>query len=299
MAFDPDAYIQGSQVGNAVSTSTAETTPIDFDPDAYITGTQDGLADVQPVDVPAAAALGLGSAAAMAYGRSGDVITPRMAYDVMGRPVVQAVSETAEKYLRNPLRGGRPIPMPTVDVLRQAAPGMAEQVSKIASSSELVRSPITGRPYPASVPDYRQVQRLVGPEVGQRMTQMSAQGGNAAVLDMLQKDRAAQQALQDPRAAQALEDYRSRVPSGMGKLGRLGGLAARTAARVAGPVGLGVSAYDLYQAAPTLRRLYETGVAGRGGPLGQTADELPQVQAPMPPDYINDIRRRAAERALQ
>ena len=258
-----------------------------------------GLASQEPTSPVETAAKGAASAAATAYGMSGDVITPRMAYDTLGRPVVQAAGETFQKYVADPFKGGRGLPMPAVDVMRQAAPGVAEQVGKVSTTAPLTTSAVTGAQYPASVPDYRAVQKIAGPEIGQKMTEAYARGGNSAVLEMLDTDRDAKQLMKDPKFAEAVKAYRGQVPSGMGQFGRMAGLAGRTLGRVAGPVGLGLTAYDLYNMAPKMAEMYRTGVQGSGGQLGQTGDEFGFSSGPVDPGYIDDIRRRAAERALQ
>ena len=264
-----------------------------------------GLASQEPTSPVETAAKGVASAAATAYGLSGDVMTPRMAYDTLGRPVVQAAGETFQKYVADPFRAGRDIaatkagsPLPAVNILREAAPGIAEQVGKVSSTAPLTTSAVTGAQYPASVPDYRAVQKMAGPEIGQKMTEAYARGGNSAVLEMLDTDKAAQQMMRDPRFAEAVGAYRGQVPSGMGQFGRMAGLAGRTLGRVAGPVGLGLTAYDLYNLAPKMAEMYRTGVQGRGGQLGQTGDEFAFSSGPVEPGYIDDIRRKAAEKVL-
>lgn len=255
-----------------------------------------GTASMEPPSLAGTLAQGAGSVAATAYGLSGDVITPKMAYDTLGRPVVQAVGETFQKYVADPFKGGRGVPMPAVDVMRQAAPGVAEQVGKVSSTAPLTTSAVTGAQYPASVPDYRAVQKMAGPEIGQKMTEAYARGGNSAVLEMLDTDRDAKQLMKDPKFAQAVNAYRGQVPTGMSQLGRMAGLAGRTLGRVAGPVGLGLTAYDLYNLAPKMAEMYRTGVQGRGGQLGQTGDEF--MSGPAEPGYIDQIRRKAAEKVL-
>ena len=264
-----------------------------------------GIASMEPPSLAGTLAQGAGSAAATAYGLSGDVITPKMAYDTLGRPVVQAVGETFQKYVADPFRAGRDIaatkagsPLPAVNILREAAPGIAEQVGKVLSTAPLTTSAISGAQYPASVPDYRTVQKMAGAEIGQKMTEAYARGGNSAVLEMLDTDKAAQRMMKDPKFAEAVKAYRGQVPSGMGQFGRMAGLAGRTLGRLAGPVGLGLTAYDLYNLAPKMAEMYRTGVQGRGGQLGQTSDELGFMSGPIQPDYIDDIRRKAAEKVL-
>lgn len=307
MAFDPNQYATG-QVAEPERRKKSE----GFNPDEFA-GTA-ALAEPyaeRPVtgqDVAQTAGQGVASAAATAYGLSGDVITPRMAYDAVGRPVMEATGSMFQRYVADPFRAGRDIAASKIapgiipgQVLREAAPGIAEQTGKIVSTSPLTTSPTTGSRYPASVPDYRAVQKMAGPEIGQKMSEAYARGGNTAVLDMLDRDPAAKRLLANPEFAQAVQTYRQAVPTtGLQKLGRGLGLVGRTAGRLAGPIGLGMTAYDIYQMAPKMAEMYRTGVSGRQGQLGQTADEfggaVPQQGYV---DIDRQIREEAARKALQ
>ena len=103
----------------------------------------------------------------------------------------------------------------------------------------------------------------------------------------------------NPEVAAAFKNLQSQVPGGMSKLGMIMKPAAKIGARVAGPVGLAMTAYDIYNLAPTLAKMYSTGVQGPEGQLGMTSDEMGMMSMPQETDYIDEIRRRAAERALQ
>ena len=302
MPFDPNAFVanqpQPEKEKRPQSTG--------FDPTAFIgdlsAAPQPQMTEPTAAGMAETAALGLGGAAATAYGFSGDVLTPRMAYDAMGRPLVQGAGQTFQRYVANPFVAGRDIAASKVapgiipgQVARQAAPEIRQQVGKIATTSPLTTSPVTGSRYPESVPDYRAVQRMAGPELGQKMTDAYARGGNRAVIEMMEADPAARQLMQRPEFAQAMADYKGKVPqSGMQQLGRLAGLAGRTAARFAGPVGLGMAAYDLYE-------------LGRYGyDQYQRSQQAQQPAAPVAPatgaiDFETDrrIREEAARRALQ
>lgn len=303
MAFDPAAFAANQpQPGREKKTPRST----GFDPAAFI---GDLSAAAQPptyeptaAGVAETAALGVGGAAATAYGMSGDVITPRMAYDAMGRPLLQGAGEKFRQYVANPLTAGRDIAASKVmpgtipaQVAKEAAPEIRQQVGKIATTSPLTTSPVTGSRYPESVPDYRDLQRMAGPELGQKMTDAYARGGNRAVIEMMDTDPAARKLMQQPGFAQAMADYKGKVPqSGMQQLGRLAGLAGRTAARFAGPVGVGMAAYDLYQ------------LGQYGYDQYQRSQQAQPPAAPVAPatgavDFEIDrkIREEAARRALQ
>jgi len=215
---------------------------------------------------------------------------------------VQGAGQTFQRYVADPFRAGRDIAASKIapgvipgQVIREAAPRVAEQVGKVTSTSSLTTSPTTGSRYPASVPDYRTVQRMAGPELGQKMTDAYARGGNRAVLEMLDKDPAAKKLMKTPEFAQAVNEYRGKVPTtGMQQLGRAAGLIGRTAARFAGPVGLGMAAYDAYQLGNWALDQYQN----RQQPA--TAPAAPPQQQ-MPPEYFDvdrQIREEAARRAL-
>jgi len=304
MPFDPNAFIS-----NQAQPEKKERRPVanGFDPAAFIgdisTVPQPTTYEPSAEGMAQTAALGVGGAAATAYGMSGDVITPRMAYDAMGRPLVQGAGQKFQQYVANPFAAGRDIAASKVmpgtipaQVARQAAPEIRQQVGKIASTSPLTTSPITGGRYPESVPDYRSVQRMAGPELGQKMTDAYAKGGNRAVLEMLDADPAARSLMQRPEFAEAMAEYRGKVPqSGMQQLGRVAGLVGRTAARFAGPVGVGMAAYDLYQ------------LGKYGYDQYQRSQQAQPPAAPVAPaqtgavDFETDrrIREAAAQRVLQ
>lgn len=302
MAFDPKEFLR--EPGSAAAPDKQPEKSAGFDIDQFLATTPDvPIPETTGPNMIETAVKGAAGTALTAYGYGGDYLGPRDVYRTVGQPLLEAAGSTFEKYINQPFQTGRgsrgPIGLPTVDIAREAAPAINQQVGKVVSTSPLTTSPVTGASYPASVPDYRAVQKMAGPEIGEKMSAAYARGGNTAVLEMLDKDAAARQLMNNPDFAKAVQAYREAVPTtGMQKLGRGLGLLGRTAARVAGPVGLGMTAYDIYTAAPYAARMLQTGVAGRQGQLGQTADEMPMVTGPVEPNYIDEIKRRAAEKAL-
>jgi hypothetical protein len=126
------------------------------------------------------------------------------------------------------------------------AKGAAQGVGKVLSQSSLIESPVTGMPYPESVPAFREMQKAA-PEFAQRLSDAYQKGGgNNAVKALLQSEEAAQ-FMKDPRFAQAAEQYVGKVPGYGAQAMRVAGPLLRGAARVAGPAGLAMNAYDAAQ----------------------------------------------------
>lgn len=277
---DIDRFLSGS-----TTTTTAGT-------DSFLSGTSE-TPELPPPTAGEIAGKGAISAATTAYGMSGPAITPKQAYDVFGRPVVEAAGKTYEKYVKGGLfKGGRP-PLPTLDIAKEAAPGIVSAAQKITSVGPGVGTAYEYYP----IRDYM---RQIDPDLyNNKLKPAFDRAGAQGVKDLLESDdKTIRRLMRDPKFAELAGAFTGKVPSGMSQLGRGLGALGRTAARVAGPVGLVSTAYDIYQAAPYAARMLQTGVAGRQGQLGQTADEMPMVTGPVEPNYIDEIKRRAAEKAL-
>ena len=126
------------------------------------------------------------------------------------------------------------------------AKGAAQDVGKVLSQSSLIQSPVTGAAYPESVPAFREMQKAA-PEFAKRLSEVYQKGGgNNAVKALLASEEAAQ-FMKNPAFAQAAEQYMGKVP-GMGSQAmKIAGPLLRGAAKVAGPVGLGMNMYDASQ----------------------------------------------------
>jgi len=75
-------------------------------------------------------------------------------------------------------------------------------------------------------------------------------GGNNAVLSGLQNNQKFQALLaSNPEVASAFKSYSGAVPGVMGQIGRVAGPVLRGAAKIAGPVGMGLNMYDAGQMA--------------------------------------------------
>ena len=123
------------------------------------------------------------------------------------------------------------------------AKGAAQDVGKVLSQSSLIQSPVTGMAYPESVPAFRDMQRAA-PEFAKRLSEVYQKGGgNNAVKALLASEEAAQY-MKNPAFAQAAEAYAGKVPGIGSQAMKVAGPLLRGAAKVAGPVGLGMNIYD-------------------------------------------------------
>jgi hypothetical protein len=126
------------------------------------------------------------------------------------------------------------------------AKGAAQDVGKVLSQSSLIQSPVTGAAYPESVPAFRDMQRAA-PEFAKRLSEVYQKGGgNNAVKALLASEEAAQ-FMKNPAFAQAAEQYVGKVPGIGSQAMKIAGPLLRGAAKVAGPVGLGMNMYDASQ----------------------------------------------------
>jgi hypothetical protein len=119
--------------------------------------------------------------------------------------------------------------------------------SKFLSQGALTTAP-TGSVYPETVPGFREMQKA-NPAVSQKLSELyNTGGGNNAVKSWL-GGAEGQAAMKDPRFAAAAESYMGKVPGVMGQIGKVAGPVLRGAAKVAGPVGMGMNLYDAGQMA--------------------------------------------------
>lgn len=123
-----------------------------------------------------------------------------------------------------------------------------KEVSKFTSQGAVTTNPATGSAYPETVPGFREMQKA-NPAVAQKLSEVyQTGGGNNAVKAWLSGPEG-QAAMRDPRFAAAAESYMGKVPGAMAQVGKVVGPLARGAARVAGPVGMGMNLYDAGQIA--------------------------------------------------
>lgn len=176
------------------------------------------------------------------------------------------------------------------------AKGAAQGVSKVLSTSPLIESPVTGRPYPESVPAFREMQKIA-PEISAKLSEIYQKGGgNNAVKAWLSSPEAAPY-LKDPRFAAAAESYLGKVPGLGAQAMRVAGPIASGVARVAGPVGLGMNIYDASQAA----RETELGprlAQGQGRRAQQAFRGMNQTYGPIAPDQAQAVLQSGSERDI-
>lgn len=285
MPFDPNAF----SANQPQPEKEKRPRSTGFDPAAFI-GDLSAAPQLQTYEPTATgiaetAALGAGGAAATAYGFSGRAISPGMAYDALGRPILQSAGQKFQQYVANPLTAGRDIAVSKVapgmvpaQVVRGAVPEMAQQIDNIL-----------GQLPKGTDVNADQFLRGLSPEDQQRFVRQVQTDGLEKAFKNFQAP-----AYMDEAGRTALKGVQQAFPSGMAKLGTAAGLVGRTAARFAGPVGLGMAAYDLYE-------------LGRYGYDQYQRSQQPQpAAAPVAPatgavDFETDrrIREEAARRALQ
>ncbi|CAB4165911.1 hypothetical protein UFOVP849_3 [uncultured Caudovirales phage] len=261
MAFDPDQFVSGVRPAPEEPKKKSS----GFDPDAYINSGVSQAPTAAELDTELStsgtdlagmvtAPAVTGAAFAQPTGINPQAVRQGLA------PMIEAVPKTLGVYSNKPIAGiadvaavamGLPPPVASfqggkgIMALPGAVSATASEIGKITSQSPMATSPVSGNQYPSSVPDYRAIQRSVGPEAAQRMSEAYAKGGNNAVLKYLDSAPEVRALMGNEDFARLYETYRGAVPSKMTQVGKVVGPAVRGAARVLGPAGL---AYDAYQA---------------------------------------------------
>ena len=176
------------------------------------------------------------------------------------------------------------------------AKGAAQGVSKVLSTSPLIKSPVTGMPYPESVPAFREMQKIA-PELSGRLSEIYQKGGgNNAVKAFLASPEAAQY-MKDPRFAAAAESYMGKVPGMGAQAMRVAGPILRGAARVAGPAGLAMNAYEAQQFA-NQAELGPRLAQGQGRNAQQAFRNMNQAYGPVAPDQAQAVLESGSARDI-
>lgn len=297
MPFDPDQYLGTKEEDKKESSS--------FDPDAYLGATATETYEPTGSDIVGAAAPAVtGASFAQPTGINPQAVKQGLA------PMIEAVPKTIGVYTSKPLSGvvdaaavamGFPPPVASfqggkgIMALPSAISSTASEVGKITSQSPLTTSPVTGNQYPGSVPAYREIQRAVGPEAAQRMSEAYAKGGNNAVLKYLDSAPEVRALMGNEDFARAFETYRGAVPSKMTQVGKVVGPAVRGLARVAGPAGL---AYDVYQAQEFARES-QLGPRLAEGQGGQAQQAFRNMNVPYGQGFTNTMTPDQASAVLE
>jgi hypothetical protein len=314
MAFDPDQFVNG--------TSTVVEQPVEepkkkssgFDPDAFInsgvsaspSAAESGIErTVSGTDIAAGVAAPAVTGAAFAQPTG---INPQAVRQGLA-PMIEAVPKTIGLYANKPVAGiadvaavamGLPPPVASfqggkgIMALPSAISATASEVGKITSQSPMMTSPVSGGQYPSSVPAYREIQRVAGPEVAQRMSDAYAKGGNNAVLKYLDSAPEVRAMMSGDDFARLYNSYRGAVPTPMQQVGKVVGPAVRGLARVAGPAGL---AYDAYQA----QQFAEESQLGPRLATGEGAvapQAFRNMNVPYGSDFINSMTADQAQAVL-
>jgi hypothetical protein len=177
------------------------------------------------------------------------------------------------------------------------AQGAVQDVGKVLSTSSLIESPVTGMPYPESVPDFRAMQKAA-PDAAQKLSEIYQKGGgNNAVKAWLQTEEAAQ-FMKNPQFAQAAEQYIGKVPGYGAQAMKVAGPLLRGAAKIAGPVGLGMNMYDASQYAQE-SNLGGRLAAGQGRNAQQAFRNMnPGYGAPMSADETAAVMENGSARDI-
>jgi hypothetical protein len=327
MAFDPAEYTGRREREQAQADAQAQTAG--FDPAAY-------LGQASPTGLPPGAESEFGAtqvAQLAAPAATSAVIDRPLGYNMTAireaaEPLRAVVPKTFSQYAATPTKlltdvaipvmtGGTVPPLFASYNALQAArelPGAvshsADIISRYASAADKNAFKNTGI-FPEEIKTYRDLNatiKKIDPGFSQAMGDVlrDTRGGANKVLEFLKS--APEQIAQDPKFQQRLQAFREAMPSGLQQAGRVAAPVLRTAARVAGPVGLGMDIYDAAnyaQEAELGQRLAQ----GQGRSAQQAFRNMartqqyggltPQEQAILEQDRIDqDIRRKAASRVL-
>jgi hypothetical protein len=199
----------------------------------------------------------------------------------------------------------------TIKDMYGAAKQTASNVSKGVSQSNLIVSPVTGKPYPESVPDFRSMQKAA-PDLAPKLSELYKTGGNNGVNAWLASEEGRAALKANPGLAAAAEQYAGKVPGRFAQIGKVMGPVARAVGKVAGPAGLALNAYDAAQYAQD-SQLGQRLAEGQGQNAQKAFRNMtPTYGAPVTPDQEAAvlqngsqrdidalIKRKAAQKALQ
>jgi hypothetical protein len=207
----------------------------------------------------------IGAPATTAFGFSGKAINPTAVYEQGIKPFVQAGTQTLGKYVQSPIKAGIDVtammmgsPVPPVGAM-----SMYDTMKKTAEAGKTVfnniNQAISYLPKGIDVEAATFLNGLSPEDQGKLLKDINTKG-----LDKAFKEFKAPQYLDEAGRA-ALQATQSSFPSTMTKVGRAIAPLARTAARVAGPVG---TAMQVNEALPYLEQS-QIGQRTRQGEVGQ------------------------------
>lgn len=310
MAFDPNEFLGKAPVAVETAPLPTETKSTEgFDPASFISsgggsiGEQEfGIQQAVQTALPAITGSGPtgvaplareigGAVAPYAKGAVGAATSAYRAHPLM----TAAIDTIGLGTIATPVASVYNSAMGAADQFNRAK-GAAQGVGKVLSQSPLIESPITGKPYPESVPAFREMQKAA-PEISAKLSEIYQKGGgNNAVKAWLASPEAAPY-LKDPRFAAAAESYLGKVPGMGAQAMKVVGPLARGAARVAGPVGLGMNIYDASQAAQEAQ-LGPRLAQGQGRQAQQAFRGMNQTYGPIAPDQAQAVLQSGSERDI-
>ena len=252
MAFDPDEYLKEK---------SADRSTLGFDPDAYLAerSSEAGTADLTQKAVQTAlpaitgantptglAQLGSEAVAAAKPLAAATVGPVKQMYQA--RPLLSLAADVGGLATTGvPLASSASGILTGLEGLSKKYQGVQEGLNsaqKFLSKGELVTNPTTGTVYPETVPEFQNMKKLA-PEMANQLSNIwHKQGGNAGVQAFLKSAEGQAALAANPELAKMAEQYMGKVPGLGTQAMRVASPVLRGAARVAGPVGLGMNMYD-------------------------------------------------------
>jgi hypothetical protein len=177
-------------------------------------------------------------------------INPQAIGEVLS-PMKQAIPQTLKTYAAAPYKAGADLVVGSMGLPPPYA--STEGVKGLYNTYQGARESLTKASQvmsnaPGNAANYFGMQKAV-PESADILSDLyHNKGGPNAIKEFLKTPEAAQY-MRDPKFAAAAESYMGRVPGGLAQAGKIVGPALRGAARVAGPVGMGMNLYDAGQMA--------------------------------------------------
>lgn len=314
MPFDPNAFTEDVRRRREQQATIAPPSADQgsFNPSQYSGDTSGQPQQPQATvgDLATSAGLFGGSAAATAYGLNmipgmkGPVATPGMVYNAVGQPILQSTGNLFREYVADPLRGARDVAASKVapgvipaQVVRGALPTISDELTKIVGQL----------PKGTDVNADQFLRGLTNEDKAKFVEQFNreaAKSNPSKALETTFKSFQAPEYLDDAGKA-ALKSVQQGFPSGMSKLATAGKILGRTAARFAGPAGMALTAYDIYELGSEMYDRYK-----QNQPVAPVAPTTPAAPAPqMAPvvpantgadtfDMDRRIREEAYRRAL-
>ena len=318
MSFDPDQYLR-SQTAPAEPKRRREDA---FDPDAYLKSTAPTAPGAQPAEefgVGELAQMAAPAATAMTLDRPLGYNTGAIREAV--EPLKNILPSTFRQYAATPAKaiadvavpvmtGGVVPPMFASYNALQAARQVPEAIShstdiisRYASAADKNQFKTTGI-FPEEIKTYRDLNariKKLDPDFSTKMGQIlrDTRGGANKVLEFLQS--APDALIKDPVFQDRLRAFQDAMPSKLQQAGRMAAPVARTAARVAGPIGIGLDiaeAYPYLQQADIGARAAEGQFRGVRNPTRMVMAQNAPVTAPISPDQAQAILESGSARDI-